>query len=139
MRPLPTRVELTNNIDQETENSIYTEQPVGEVPETREDQNIEEENIVRDGQESERAVEVEPNQAELDEFEANNRSKDPVAGTDETVVTNVANRPLSYISSTKIHVLCAWTYAMARQTPMAIQLSDVPKSEGEQVHYISYC
>ncbi len=37
--------------------------------------------------------EVEPNQAEPGDVEANNRPNDPVAGSDETVVPNVANRP----------------------------------------------
>jgi hypothetical protein len=94
LRPLPTRVGLSNNDDQETENPIYTERLADGVPVTREDQNVEEEeSVVREGQEGERVVEVEPNQAEPDGFEANNRPNDFVAGTDETVVPNVANRP----------------------------------------------
>ena len=39
LRPLPTRVELTNNGCQETEDSHYTERPAEEIPETRANQN----------------------------------------------------------------------------------------------------
>jgi hypothetical protein len=94
LRPLPTRVELTNNGCQETEDSHYTERPAEEIPETRADQNVEGEgNVVGEGQEGDQAVEVEPNQAEPGDVEANNRPNDRVAGTEETVVPNVANRP----------------------------------------------
>ena len=74
LRPLPTRVELTNNGCQETEDSQYTERPAEEIPETRADQNVEGEgNVVGEGQEGDQAVEVEPNQAEPGDVEANNR------------------------------------------------------------------
>jgi hypothetical protein len=93
LRPLPTRVELTNNGCQETEDLHYTERPAEEIPETRADQNVEGEGNVGEGQEGDQAVEVEPNQAEPGDVEANNRPNDRVAGTEETIVPNVANRP----------------------------------------------
>ncbi len=72
LHSLPTRVGLTNNGCQETEDSNYTERPAEEIPESREDQNVEgEENVVGEGQEGDQADEVESNGTEHDEVEPN--------------------------------------------------------------------
>ncbi len=157
--PLPTRVKLTNNGCQETEDPLYKERPAEEVPKTRADQNVEGEgNVVGEGQEGDQAVEVEPNQAEPGDVEANNRPNDRVAGTEETVVPNVANCPqrnrqvpqwFSYYAPghatcyrcgaiiTQFHQFQQQPYQPippalsnpdTKPTPMAIQLSDVPES-----------
>ena len=131
------------------------------IPESREDQNVEgEKNVVGEGQEGDQADEVEsngtgpdevePNQAEPGDavLKADNRPNDPVAGTDETVVPNVANHPRKTRhpqrktrhpqSPTTVHILCARTRRLYRCGAIITQFDQFQQQQPYQPFSQSY-